>query len=193
MFNLTVALHQWTSLWNSLLYPWYQLVPLMHVVILGALTSSAYWKLIPGEGEEVLYEIMSRLARPPTHWRAGIMTRGFLQYHQSGMVPWTFIACCLTFVTRKCRERVQEDMGVFAHVIWSLTLSFIFISMKSNVAFSLCIPKRHVGNGDRSPLILSFVLGVLSHLSKIQMYCWTFNPANHAVYWVTNSWPQSKG
>jgi hypothetical protein len=119
---------------------------------------------------------MSRLARPPTHWWAGIMTRGFLQYHQSGVLPWTFISCCLTFVTRKWCERIQEDMRVFAHVIWSLTLSFIFISMKSNVAFFLCTPKKHVENGDKSPLILSFVLGVLSHLFKIQMYCWTFNP-----------------
>jgi hypothetical protein len=186
-------LHQWTSLWYSLLYPWYKLVPLMHVVILGALTPSAYWKLILGEGEEVLYEIMSRFARPPTHWLVGIMTRGFLQYHQSGIVPWTLISCCLRFVIRKCRERIHEDTWVFAYVICSLTLSFIFISMKSNVAFSLCTPWRHVVNGDRSPLILSFVLGVLSHLSKIQMYCWTFNPANHAVYWVNNNWPHSKG
>jgi len=43
------------------------------------------------------------------------------------------------------------------------------------------------GTEIRSPLILSFVLGVVSHLSKIQMYCWTFNPANHAMYCVTNS------
>ena len=102
------------------------------------------------------------------------MTRGFLQYHQSGIVPWT-IFCCMSFVTIKCRERIHAYMRVSAYFICSLTMSFILISMKLNVAFSLCTPCKLVGNGDRSPLIFSFVLDVVSHLSKIQTSCWTFN------------------
>lgn len=94
---------------------------------------------------------------------------------------------CMKFVIRKCCECGHEDRVFFIRYLFSDV--FIFISMNSNVVFSLCAPSRRVGNGDRSPLILSFVLVVVSHSSKIQMYCWTFNPTYHTVYWVTSNLP----
>lgn len=82
------------------------------------------------------------------------MARGFLQYLQSGIVPWTFGSWCMKFVIRKCCERGHDDR-VFSYVIFFSLTSLIFISMNSNVVFSLA---HHQGVWEMEIEVHSFFL-----------------------------------